>query len=585
MVRIVAGSTFRRLSLIAALSLIGATVFSGTSVAASGGHDRFRASATDEGAGEGSELRTPAEYEEDAAEHPVTGSQALFSRCRFSPFAGDTGVYGALASWEHDVVVNDQPFAFADGTSCYEPQNESNIVINPTNPNNIVSSSNDYRYGFGVCWAYVTTDRGAHWSNVVIPGWSNITGSGGVFTKTGCGGDPVMAFGPDGTLYFAALTYNFDKFPRTMSGVAVSSSKDGGLHWSAPKMVDYNAAGNFFQDKEWLGVAADGTVYLSWTRFYQGPLGLGYIKSPIVFSRSKDHGKNWTSVKEVSDATHPYNQGSQVGQAADGAILIAYEGSQATNYNFDQLVVARSTDGGSSFTNTEVARVFDDLDCYPRQIGAQGRQTMTNEQFRNSNFPSMAVDPTNGTIAIVWADDEGAGTCGGGGTTFSGTTSNQVKLVTSSNGTTWSAVRRITSSAPDKAYPSVGANAGKISIGFYTREYSPTPTATDRRCGIMERDSVTGALVLPTDAGRAAAAVCLDWAVRTSRDDFASQVRVTSESSNPYILFSGSFIGDYTGTAVDSSGRTVSVWTDFRGNPGLTPPNQDTMVGFISAAH
>ena len=54
---------------------------------------------------------------------------------------------------------------------------------------------------------------------------------------------------------------------------------------------------------------------------------------------------------------------------------------------------------------------------------------------------------------------------------------------------------------------------------------------------------------------------------------------MTQQSSNPYILFAGSFIGDYTGTAVDASGRAVTVWTDFRGNPGVTTPNQDTIVG------
>ena len=139
--------------------------------------------------------------------------------------------------------------------------------------------------------------------------------------------------------------------------------------------------------------------------------------------------------------------------------------------------MARSVDGGKNLSNTEVARVFDDADCYPIQRpGAQNRQTLSFQQFRINGFPSMAIDPSNGTIAIVWADNEGAGNCGSGGASFSGVTSNQVKLVTSTNGTTGSAPRRITSGAADKVYPSVGANAGRIVVGFYTREYSPLPT-------------------------------------------------------------------------------------------------------------
>src|SRR5204863_412700 len=148
----------------------------------------------------------------------------------------------------------------------------------------------------------------------------------------------------------------------------------------------------------------------------------------------------------------------QVAVAPDGALYVAYEGSDpATGYATDQLVVARSTNGGTSFLNSQVARVWDDLDCYPLQLpGAQGRQTLTNEQFRINSFPSMSIDPTTGGIAIVWADDQGAGNCGSGSATFS---------------------------------------------------------------------------------------------------------------------------GDYTGTAVGADGKAVTVWTDFRGNPGLTPANQDALVG------
>jgi hypothetical protein len=54
---------------------------------------------------------------------------------------------------------------------------------------------------------------------------------------------------------------------------------------------------------------------------------------------------------------------------------------------------------------------------------------------------------------------------------------------------------------------------------------------------------------------------------------------VSSQSANPYILFSGSFIGDYTGVAVDLAGNAHAAWTDFRGLPGVTRPNQDTVVG------
>ena len=573
----------RRITHQNSLSLIGAVVFvvaglvAGTAIAAQGGN-RFKASGPDMGAGEASELRSPLDFEEEAADNPQAGAQILFSRCRQAPFNGNATFYSALGASEHDAIVGDTTFAFADGSTCYNPQNEQNIVINPSNSQNIVTSANEYRVnGHEV---YYTTNGGTTWHNVLLPGWTRDSGGSGLFGHLDSCGDPVLAFSPDGgSLYYSGLVCNFDKFPRQISGVAVAVSHNGGASWDAPVMVTSAATGDFFQDKEWIGVGNDGTVYVTWTRFYQGPRGLGYLKSPIVMASSKTGGKSWSSVKQVSDDAHPYNQGSQVGMAPDGTLYVAYEGATpSSGYVQDALIVARSTDGGKNFINTEIARVFDDSDCYPhQQPGAQGRQTLSYEQFRINSYPSMAIDRSNGKIAIVWADNEGSGNCGTGAASFIGTTSNQVKLVTSSNGTTWSAPATITPGAADKVYPSVGANSGRVVVGYYTREFSLTPGA-DQRCGIMELDTA-GNVVPPTDPARAAAPVCLDWAIRTSDDGFASQTRVTTESSNPYILFAGSFIGDYTGAAVNSAGHAVTVWTDFRGNPNTTAPNQDVIVG------
>ena len=576
----------RRLGIFAAVALLGSLVFSGAASATTtntkSGHWRFQPSASDTSgeSGDAADTHDPAFFDDDEAPaHPVKGTASLYSECRFAPFAGQTNLYSPFASNEHDVVLGDTQFTFADGvTHCYNPQNEQNIVVNPTNHNNVVTSANDYR-GNGICVAYVSKDGGSTWHDYLMPGWTSFTTGNGVFIHTGCGGDPVLAFGPDGTLYYAGVTFNIDKFPRTMSGVAVSKSTDGGVHWTKPSMVSYNAAGNWFYDKPWISVSNDGTVNVTWTKYYQGPLGVSYLKSPIVISQSHNGGKSWTPAHYVSDAAHPYDQGSQSGMAPDGTLYISYEAADpTTNYNTDALMVATSHDGGLSFTNHKVARVYDDFDCYPTQMpGAQDRATLTDEQFRLSDFPSMAIDPTNGRIAIVWADDQGAGTCGNGGLTFSGTTSNQVKLVSSLDGTSWTQ-RAVTSSAPDKFYPSVGANAGLVAVGFETREYATAPN--DPLCEALLRDTDGTITVLST------ANVCYDQAVKVSTDGGATwgaQVRVSSESSNPFVQFAGGFIGDYEGTAVDDLGNVFTVWTDNRGLPGVTDANQDTMVGVLSA--
>lgn len=74
-----------------------------------------------------------------------------------------------------------------------------------------------------------------------------------------------------------------------------------------------------------------------------------------------------------------------------------------------------------------------------------------------------------------------------------------------------------------------------------------------------------------------------DYASRSSADGFASERRLTSEGSNPYVqLADGSFIGDYTHVAMGSDGTAHASWTDFRGNPGTTGPNQDVYVSSFS---
>src|SRR5947209_18371557 len=146
----------------------------------------------------------------------------------------------------------------------------------------------------------------------------------------------------------------------------------------------------------------------------------------------------------------------------------------------------------------------------------------------------MAVDPSNGSIAITWADDQANNSCGGSGS-FSGTTSNQVKLVTSSNGSSFSSVRTITTGSADKVFPAVGANDGRIVVTYYARAYSPD--ANTCKAGVLNADNSITLFGGP---------VCLDYASRSSTDNFRKETRLSTQSSNPYLQFAGSFIGDYT---------------------------------------
>ena len=542
----------------------------------SSAQDHLKALGPDKGQAREDSLFWPNDFEAATASHPDPNALTFFSLCRRAPFTSTT-LYSPISGANVDAIVGDTTFTLVDGTQCYEPQNEQNIVINPTNSQNIVTSANDYRFGFQAL-IYFSTDGGSHFTNVMLPGWDPATGGSGLFKHVQAGGDPVLAFAPDGTLYYSALVYDFSFANRTPSGVAVAVSHNGGATWSAPVMVHYEAANNFFNDKEWIAAGAGGNVYVTWTLFKSNKPN-GYISSNIVEAVSHDYGATWSGPIAVSDSAHPFDQGSSPAVAPDGTVYVAYEGNQASNVSRDQIVLARSTDGGLTFTNVEVGRVYDDIGCYPLNV-AQGRARLSFEQFRISSFPSLAIDPTTGGLAIAWSDDQNNPGCAAGAASFSGTTNNQVKLVTSANGITWTAPKIITSGA-DKVYPAVGANNGRTAVGYYTRDYSPVPTATDHSCqrGFLNTSDPTYPFSAPVYVDLAP--VCLDYAFSSSADGYASETRVSTQSSNPYVQFSGSFIGDYTGVAVDSAGGVHTVWTDSRGLPGSTTPNQDTVVGNV----
>ena len=242
-------------------------------------------------------------------------------------------------------------------------------------------------------------------------------------------------------------------------------------------MVTFVSSGNFYNDKEWITAGPNGKVVVTWTRFSFPPRGLTFQNAPIVGAFSSDYSKTWNRKGfPISDAAHPFNEGSQVQYGPDGALYVAYEAAApATGYMTDVMVLARSTNDGLTFATKELARVYDDLDCYPIY---DGRQTLTDMHFRLNSFPSMSIDPVSGRIAITWADNQGSGTCGSGGSSFSGTTANQVKLVSGTWDTISSApVTAVTTSAQDKVFPSVASRNGTNVVSYYTRDYGITSGA------------------------------------------------------------------------------------------------------------
>lgn len=496
-------------------------------------------------------------------------------------FLGQPSPYHAIAP-NVDTINGDQTVPNGSQQGCSTAQNETTVAVNPENPRNIVAGSNDYRIfnsrenrNDASGWAYTSFDGGKTWRNVELPRLNFQTGAAAPVSFMDSAGDPSLTFGPHNTVYYATLIFSREVVPANQqqaSGIAVSVSHDGGLTFGDPAVLELDGVNpdgtatptSIFNDKEW--VAADpksGTVYVTWTQFTFDADG-NFIDSPVVVSASHDFGKTWSKHSQVSPSMTnfqggitSFGSGSNPQIAKDGTLYVAYETSVCATAacnaptDHDAVVIAVSHDGGRTFRNTEVALDFD----FPFNNDV-GNNTLTGENFRVNSFPQLALDRVTGQLWITWADDSHGQYDNGVSVKSNG----DAFLTSSFDGQHWSKPATVGTSA-DEVFPAVAARAGRVAVSFYTRAFDPSGIGLDFAYAAGFAPGVAKAPIQ----------------------------RITTQTSNPDVQFvgigavsgetlQGEFIGDYTAIAIGSDLRIHPVWTDFRGSPGTTLPNQDVMT-------
>jgi subtilisin-like proprotein convertase family protein len=331
-------------------------------------------------------------------------------------------------------------------TSFAGSQNEFQIDINPTDSHFAIGTSNDGRTaGVGI---YRTSDSGATWTAIDAP----------IGVSACC--DPAVVYAFDGTVYVGILS--------TSAGEYVIKSTDNGATWSPRVAVVEPDRNNLTVDN---GATSPrrGTVYTTYSDLASG--GSNRIKG----YRSTDNGATWGTSFFVGDVApaQGYEQSSQPRVASDGTLYVGYQ--QYTNSGVGcsagvQNVLARSTDGGASFTYT-VLPIVQGGACSGAQAGRGIFCINASSSFRSRSFPVIGVNPTNPQHVYMMysgGDLETAYTCAGS----TGFHSDTLFRKSTDGGATFTAPQKINTdpSGKDQYFPwmEVAPN-GQIWVGWNDR--------------------------------------------------------------------------------------------------------------------
>src|SRR5947209_485331 len=271
---------------------------------------------------------------------------------------------------------------------------EPGLAINPRNPKQVVVV---YQGGAGV-------QGGA------TVAYSN--DSGNTFTVAeGTGlkdwrvaGDVTTRFDNKGTAQLSYLTS--DRLGTTSywaqnagrNGIYVRRSPDGGKSWSESpvpvkafltgkeKPLHFEDEPRIFADTEAKSRYA-GSLYVGWVEWQ-------LEKSIMLFSRSVDQGKSWSTPLEIS--THPGLPRDDNGGLGGYMQAVNADGTiYAIWIDASTIVMADSSDGGRHFGK-------------PRQILETGPPYfgLVPGVSRVAGFPQVAIDsrPGKGTLYVTWSD-------------------------------------------------------------------------------------------------------------------------------------------------------------------------------------
>ncbi|MGC1438449.1 MAG: sialidase family protein, partial [Terriglobales bacterium] len=250
------------------------------------------------------------------------------------------------------------------------------IAVNPTNPMQLLSGAELQ----GCALAYGSADGGSSW----------------YFGNLSCldGGDPVLAYGRDGTAYLAGGS----------NDILLATTQDNGNTWSEPTIVVSPIFNGGSVLTPWLVV--DNTKSSPfYNRLYIAATqqGSGQVQSQVSVSHSSDGGQTWTITTVDKVQTEPnLDEFSRLSIASDGTVYAAWQRCTMTGRRINcggakaYMLLSKSSDGGNTWSSPQliggVRLVPDSCDC-----AFFGNLPHTDEPVANP--PLLAVDDSGGKHA------------------------------------------------------------------------------------------------------------------------------------------------------------------------------------------
>lgn len=379
--------------------------------------------------------------------------------------------------------------------------NEVDIAINPTNPQNLIAAWNDYGEGDS-CGLGYSTNGGRTWSTSWLHG---VTPEGGNPTFDYGAGDPSVGFLSDGTAVLSCAAWGSSK--SQPSAIFSSRSTDGGKTWEPVQQLTFGKSVGHLQDHNmltidryhdralvaysvWTGYQARSYALISADggRTYQGP-----------YEIASDYRANAVDRFDVSLAGAP-----------DGTIYATSGIWQYVNeWNEQAVVVSQMRPGEAKFTRSVKVR-----DLVPAPY------TLPGESWRTSMQASIGVE-ADGTVDLLTGD-------------FVTGNLDMYLARSTDHGRSFPSQVNLTSDSTDEVMPWISITpSGRIDLIFY--DY-------DRSTGLM--DAVYGQ-VAPKGATMARTVV---------------QSGIDGDAQPPSGPGHTPFMGDYLG--IDSTDNLVAVsWT------------------------